>query len=92
MFNNDIVGGKALNNASFNEEKAIMKIHHTNNLVGMALTIFRNQSKSSELWIDMTSIDSVLVDHSPYDTMVEGLSPVAAYGNNRVKGKKHYKI
>ncbi len=36
LFNNYIVGGKALNNASFNEEKAIMKRsalgHHTNNL------------------------------------------------------------
>jgi len=42
LFNNDIVGGKALNNASFNVEKAIMKIHHTNNLAGMEQTIFRN--------------------------------------------------
>ncbi len=46
LFYNDTVGGKALNNASFNEEKAIMKrsalIHHTNNLAEMEQTIFRN--------------------------------------------------
>jgi hypothetical protein len=40
----------------------------------------------------MASIGITMVDHSPYDTMVQGLSLVVASGTAKANGKKHYRI